>query len=555
MPDRLSAAAWALRRVAASPEIRRAEAAWMLGLTAEWTWLVSLAVYAYAAGGVAMVGVLGLVRTLPAAVLAPAVTVLADRWPRHRLLVAVHTARGGLIAAAAAVALADGPPAIVLGIAVLEGLLAVLNRPSHMALMPSLARSPDDLVAANVASSIVEGGGILLGPVLGGLLVATGATWSTFAVPAATFGLAAAAVLRIRPPAAAGRPVARPGPREMMLGGLRVVRHHPHAGLILGLFGMQTLVRGLLSVLLVVVAIEVLRLGEEGVGFLSAAIGAGGLAGALFAMALVGRARMAPPFLLGLFLWGLPILVIGLVPLAPVAFGALAVLGAGNATLDIAGFTLLQRLVPNAARGRIFGMLEAIVMLTVGAGAGLAPVLVAVAGPTGALIATGLILPLAGLAAWSWLRTADERAVIPARELALLRGVPMFRQLPMTVLEDVAQALEPCRYAAGSAVVTEGEAGEWFYVVAEGTIVITRGGRTLHRQGAGAWFGEIALLNDVPRTATVTAEDDVALLALHRDAFLAAVTEDRLSREAADDVVRERLAASLADAPGPTPPR
>jgi CRP-like cAMP-binding protein len=323
----------------------------------------------------------------------------------------------------------------------------------------------------------------------------------------------------------------------------------------LSLFGLQTLVRGLLSVLLVVLAIELLRIGEEGVGFLNAAIGAGGLAGAVSALALVGRTRLAPPVLLGLLLWGLPILLIGLVPGTGVALLALAVLGAGNAVLDIAGFTLLQRLVPNEARGRVFGLLEALVMLTVGVGAALAPLLVELAGTRMALVITGLLLPVAALATWPWMRSSDRFALVPARELALLRGVPMLGALPMTAVEELACRMQPRRYAAGEPIVTIGEVGDRFYIVASGSAEVTMPGHATHRLGEGDSFGEIALLRDVRRTATVTALDVVETLAIEREVFVAAVSGDRLSLEAADAQIRDRLQhRHEADPPAPGMP-
>jgi CRP-like cAMP-binding protein len=189
-------------------------------------------------------------------------------------------------------------------------------------------------------------------------------------------------------------------------------------------------------------------------------------------------------------------------------------------------------------------MLEAIVMLTVGIGSALAPALVSLAGNRGALIVTGLVLPIAALAAWPWLRGADDRAVIPRRQVTLLRGVPMFSQLPMTTLEEVACRMTPRRITDGAAILTEGEAGDTFYVLSAGSVEVTQHGTTLHLLGPGESFGEIALLRDVPRTASVRAVDEVEVMVLERDAFLAVVAGDRLSRAAADEVVRQRLAVS-----------
>jgi MFS family permease len=532
----------ALRRVAANPDIRRAEMAWMLGYAAEWAWLVGLFVYAYDVGGVASVGLAGLVRALPAGILAPALSSLADRLPRHRVLLGIHAGRGALVGLVAVNVAAGGPHWVPFALAGLEGLLGVLHRPTFMTLMPSLARAPEELVASNAASSTMEGIGTLIGPAIGGVLVAVATPWVTFAVPSATFLLAAVIVLGIRP--AQELSVPRPAERgwAVVVSGFRALRTHRHAGLLLGLFGAQIFVRGLLNVLLVAASIQLLGLGEQGVGLLNAAMGAGGFAGALFAMTLVGRGRMAPYFSFALVAWGSPILLIGLLPNAGLAVAALAVLGAGNAVLDVAGFTLLQRSLPNAVRGPVFGILETIVMLGLAAGSALAPVLVAVLGLQGALIATGALLPALAVVTWPMVQRTDGLAVIPAREMAILRGVPMLRFLPLTVLEQVAEAARPAHFAAGSRIIGQGEAGDSFYVLAEGSAAASVDGHTVRHMHAGESFGEIALLRDVPRTATVTAETDGEAYVIDRSVFVCAVSGDRQSLAAAQDVIGQRLA-------------
>jgi MFS family permease len=532
----------ALRRVAANPDIRRAQVAWMLGYAAEWAWLVALFVYAYGVGGVATVGLAGLARTLPAGVLAPALSSLADRLPRHRVLLGIHAGRGALVGLVAFNVATGGPAWAPFVLAGLEGLLGVLHRPTYMTLMPSLARAPEELVASNAASSTMEGIGTLIGPAIGGVLVAVAAPWVTFAVPSGIFLAAAVIVLGIRP--AQDLAVARAAQRgwSVVITGFRGLADHPHASLLLGLFGAQIFVRGLLNVLLVAASIQLLGLGDQGVGLLNAAMGAGGFAGALFAMTLVGRERMAPFFSLALIAWGSPILLIGLVPNAGLAVAAMAVLGAGNAVLDVAGFTLLQRSLPNAVRGPVFGILETIVMLGLAAGSVLAPLMVTVLGLPGALIATGALLPVLAVLTWPMVQRTDGLAVIPAREMAILRGVPMLRFLPLTVLEQVAQAARPTHFAAGSRIIGQGEAGDTFYVLAEGSAAASVDGRTVRHMQTGDSFGEIALLRDVPRTATVTAETDGEAYIIDREVFVCAVSGDRQSLAAAQDVIGQRLA-------------
>jgi MFS family permease len=536
----LGVALSALRRVMASPDIRRAEAAWMLGWASEWAWLVALWVYAYNESGVVAVGVLGLARTLPAALLAPALSTITDRLPRHRVLLGVHAGRAvtvGLVA----LAVTAGWPLVVYLLAPIDALFGVLHRPTHAPLLPALARSPDELVASNVASSTFEGIGTLVGPIVGGLLIAYAAPVWGFVVAAGGFALAALAISGVRPAQALRYHPDRPGLLHTMFGGLRALRDYPSAGLVVGLFTSQIVVRGLLNVLVVIAAVDLLRIGQEGVGYMNSAIGAGGLIGALVAVSLVGRTRMAPSFTAGLILWGSPILLIGLIPVAGPAIAFLAILGLGNAILDVAGFTLLQRTVPNAVRGRVFGVLEAAVMLGTGFGSVLAPPLVLVVGSRGALIVTGALLPLLAIVTWRWVSRADARGVIPERQLALLRGVPMLAPLPMTVLEQVAGDLVAVRYTDGALIIHQGDVGDRFYMLAEGKATVTIDGRVVQRFGPGDWFGEIALLRDVPRTASVTAVGPVLAYALERDAFLAAVSGDRQSRTAADAVVEARL--------------
>jgi len=220
----------------------------------------------------------------------------------------------------------------------------------------------------------------------------------------------------------------------------------------------------------------------------------------------------------------------------------LAVLGLGNAVLDVAGFTIMQRSVPNAVRGRVFGVLESGVMLGGGIGSVLAPMLLALLGVRGALVATGLVLPLLALVTWRWVARADADSVVPERELAILRGVPMLAPLPMTIVEQVAGDIAIRSYADREPIIRQGEVGDRFYIIASGRAEASANGERLRAMGPGDSFGEIALLRDVPRTASVVAIGPVEAFALDRAAFVAAVCGDLRSRSAADAVVLERLA-------------
>jgi hypothetical protein len=537
------AARSAIRAVVANPDIRRLQVSWATGIAADWAFLIVVLVVAYDAGGAVGVGLLGLVRMIPATAIALFVTVPAT-LSQARVLLAINAIRAGATATAAALLAMNGPAVGIFAcLAVVAG-VGVLVRPTQNALLPSLARSPGELVASNVASSTGEGLGTFGGPVVAGLLVALVGPAVASAAVALAFVFAAATLAGIRAPSP--QATTHGGREEAGLpfvDGLRTLAVRPATGLLIAAFTAQALVRGLLTTLTVVAAIELLRLGEPGVGLLNGALGAGGFVGALAAIALAGRRNLAPSFAVALTGWGLPIAVIGGWPYAGLAVVALLIVGVSNAILDVAGFTLLQRGIPDDRRTSVFRLLEGTVGIAVAVGSIAAPVLVEAFGVTGALGITGAILPIVAVATWPWVSRIDREAVIPERELAILRAVPMFALLPLTALERLAGSLVPLRFAAGDVLMREGEPGDRYYVVAEGRLDVSQGGRLLRHCGPGVGVGEIALLRRIPRTATVVAAEPTEVFALDSADFLAAVSGDARSAAAAERVVGERLGA------------
>jgi hypothetical protein len=247
-------------------------------------------------------------------------------------------------------------------------------------------------------------------------------------------------------------------------------------------------------------------------------------------------------FTAGIVLWGLPIALIGLWPEPIPAFLLLMVVGLGNTLVDVSAFTLLQRAVPDEVLGRVFGAVQSLWVGTIGLGSILAPVAIDLFGIKGALVATGSLLPILAAICWRRLKVLD-RAEIPERELELLHGISIFRPLPAPILEGLAGAMLPLHVEAGREIVREGEAGDRFYVIASGEVEIVTHGEVINHEGPGEFFGEISLLRDVPRTATVRAKTDVELRALERDDFIAAVTGHAASAEAADSIVATRLSS------------
>ena len=532
----------ALGSAVGNPDVRRAELAWGAAIAAEWAHFVALGVFAYEEGGASAVGIAGLVRLLPAALVAPFAASLGDRFPRERFLLAMMLVGATALGGSAAAFFADAE-VLVFAFAALLGLAVTLIRPALQALLPSLARTPEELIASNGATSTVESFGTLLGPLVAGVLVSVADAGVVFALGTGALLLAAMLVARVRVEGQVSLASAAEegGARQMLSAGARAIARAPRARLVVALIVAQTFVRGCLNVLIVVAAFQVFDAGGDAVGYMTAAIGVGGLLGALGAMTLGGR-RLAVPFGLALVFWGLPIMLIGPWPDLAAAIFLLAVVGAANSVEDVAVFTLLQRLVPDRVLTRVLGVLWSLAMAGVALGSIAAPVVIDAIGPRLAFVVVGAILPLLALAAYRRLVEID-RAVAPVPELALIQQVPMFAPLSIAAKERVAANLVQQSVGAGQVVIRAGESGDRFYIVGDGELEISADGVNTTAREAD-YFGEIALLRDVPRTATVTALVDSRLYALQREDFLAVVTGHEAARAAGHAVAEERLARS-----------
>jgi MFS family permease len=536
--SRLRVLASSLLTAARNEQIRTVQLAWAGAIAAEWAHFVALGVYAYDHGGASAVGVAGLVRLLPAAIVAPFAASLGDRYPRERFILVTALIGAAALGASAASA-AAGSKGLVFGFAAVVGLSSTLFRPALQALLPSLARTPEELIAANGATSTMEGLGTLAGPLLAGLLVALSGATAVFVTAGGVLLFAAALVARVR---VQGRVSAGPADRvpvrRMLTAGFVAVARARRPRLLIGLGVAQCFVRGCLNVLIVVAAFRLLHAGGPEVGYLTAAVGVGGMFGALGAMTL-GSRRLGVIFGLALVFWGVPIALLAPGSNLPAAILLLAVVGVANSVEDVAIITLLQRTTPEELLTRVLAVLWGVAMGAVAIGSLVAPALVSAFGVHPTFVVVGIILPLLALATYRQLAEID-RAVAPTQQLDLIGEVPMFEPLPLATKERLAASLEPVAVVAGEHVIQAGEIGDRFYVVARGDLDIDAGG---HRTTAsdGDYFGEIALLRDVPRTATVTARTESLLYALPRSAFLAAVTSHSAAYALGQDIAETRL--------------
>jgi MFS family permease len=540
----------------ATPALRRLQIAWAASATASWGFAVALSVYAYRNGGATAVALAALAHGLPAGLLAPVAGLLADRHSRRQVMLATAVCRAVILVGTAAAVYLGAPLAVVLVLAGLVGAAGVPHKPAQAAMLPSLAETPRQLAAANVVWNTIESAGFLVGALVGGLLVAATSAESVFLAMAATFLVAAFLLLRLpRDPVPENHELEEDSSRvkEAALG-FREIASNPGTRLIVTMLTAAALVEGAVEVLIVLLALQLLDLGGAGVGLLSAGWGLGGVLGGVLTLSLLARGRLAERFVAGGAVAGLAFIAIAAVPVTGPAILLLVLGGVGYALVELPGLTLLQRLTPNEVLARVFAAVESAYWVAGAVGALSVPLIVAAFGVRGALVAIGAFLPLLVLLRFTALNRFESAVEIPERPYRVLRALPLFAPLPLVTVETVALRATEVRVRSGEVVITEGEPGEAFYAIEEGALDPACEGGAFPRMHAGDFFGEIALLRDMPRTATVTACADSVLFEVDREAFLMSVTGQRRSVSAAQSVADVRLERVPVPLGGADPP-
>jgi hypothetical protein len=528
--------------VAANAGLRRVVAAYAGFNVGEWATWIAILVFAYENGGAAETGLVAFGQLVPATLVGPLAAGLGDRVPRERMLLLSYVAQATAMAATAAALFAGAPALLVYVLAGVTTSTVTLTRPAHGAILPALAMTPAELTAANAASGTVQNVSILVAPLAAGLLYEAAGAGAVFVLTAT--GCLVSALLVAGVHTAADHDPERPSESvaASLGGGISALRRLPGPRTLVAMLAAASVIEGALDVLIVVLAIDLLAIGESGVGFLSSAVGAGGLIGATAGFALVGRRRLGLPLGAGLALWGIPMSIIGLVPLPGVAIALLIAAGAGRSLADMAGRTLLQRVTPDRSLARVFGVLEGVHTGMLAIGSVAVPAFIGLTGPREALILLGLWMPIVVVVGWRAVQSVDATAVVHARELEALRGVPIFSPLAPPAIERLSARLVRRAVGQGDWIIRQGASGDRYYVIDEGEVDVVIDGAHVRTQGPGEGFGEIALIRDMPRTASIRAHTPVVLWELDREAFLAAVAGHPLSRRSADDLVTERLA-------------
>ena len=433
-----------MRSVFVNPALRRMELALAASMVGDWAFATAITVYAYQAGGATLVGVWFAVRLILMALFSPLASSVADRFPRRTVLIVSDLARAVLIAAAAVLVLDDAPTAAIIVISTITGLIGCVVRPTRVAWMPSLTNRPEELTAANGASSTVESLAYFAGPALGALLVATTNIATVFALNVVTFLVSVALVAGIRPVAREvhAAAVRRNAVREMV-GGFREIAHNRDLLLLSTLACAQTLVHGATMVLGVTWAVELLERGPEAVGIIDSAFGVGAIVGGLLA---ISRASQEPPrrstSRSAPRCGRLPLLLIVAWPSPVAVFAAVILMGFGNPLVDVNFTTIVQRMVPGDRLGRVWGAFEGALYSSMAAGALATPFLLDHLGMPWTLT---ILATLVGLPALLFLRRCVrlDATLRPPEGTDLLRGIPIFTPMPQAAIESLARTSCP----------------------------------------------------------------------------------------------------------------
>lgn len=492
------------------------------------TWTASL-VYAYRVGGAGEVGGVSVALLAPAIAVAPLASAAGDRYSRVKV-VAISYAVIGAVCALVAVALAStGNRWVVYGLMALAATVVTFPRPAMGALVPCIVARSDQLVATNVALGLAQSLGITAAPVVVAVLLLSGQLWLMFAVSAVVgLGISALVVglpLRRNPIDPDDDPLTMGDVHHQTLAGLAVLRREPAARRVVGVLGLFAMVHGVIDVAAVVIAVQMLGRSESLTGWLGAANGAGAVIGSALAVALVGRRRLTPAVLLGSVVQIAPLLVVAVWVQPAGALVAFAACGVGLTITDVAGQSLLQRVVPDDVMTRVYGFMEGLQMACIALGSLLCSLAFEWLEPTSAVVVVVAVVAL--VSAWLaiGLLALDRHRTPPSADLVeLLRDMPTFAPLAMTHLERVAGALDRVEVPSGTAIVRQGEVGESLYIVVRGTARVIRDGQWVDVSRPGEHFGEIALLDGTPRNADVIAEVDMVVYELDRDSFVRAVT-------------------------------
>jgi hypothetical protein len=528
-----------IRVVGRNRALARLLLAYLVMTIAEFGQWLALIVYAYARSGASGAGLVVVLQLIPSMLLAPLITARLSRISVAKLLAAAYAGATVTLGCCGLAILAGAPVFVVYLAAVAFSVSLGVSRPLHHVLMPLVVRHPDELTSANIATSWSEGAGGLLGPALAGALITVDGPGLACAALAGlcAFTPLLASVSPLRA-AALGAGEEEGGLSDLLVAA-RVIVSRPSTRALIAFPAGAAAIEGAVDLLVVVLAVKILAIGAGAAGYLSAAFGAGGLLGATIAVLFAGH-RLALPLLVATLFGALALGALALVSTVLVAVLLLVLVGAARSVQSVTAQTLLQRSTPLDVIVCAFALIESMRDLGMAFSALMVPLLIGLGGAKAAFVGMACFALLAVLATARRIRRIDSEALIPVVEMGMLRNMGIFSALPAAPLETLAREGRYVTVPAATAIISEGERGDSYYAITDGTVRVTKDEREIRRLVSGDGFGEIALLHPVTRTATVTATSETTLLSIGRDAFLTAMRAHPATSAAA-----ERQASAL----------
>lgn len=504
--------------------LRRVQTGWGIATTTTTLAPIVLFVLSYQRGGPVLLAACSVTMSVLGVLAASEVGHLAERHDLATVLRWTMSLGSAAMVVAAAAALAGWTAVVTVGFGSLSVALFSTYRPLQAAALPWLVHTPQELARANVVAVGIENAAALVGPALAGV-----ALFALSAGPA----MAACAVFALTAPLPLlGLSVLRPRParrvatkvRDSYAAGLVALWRAVPGGAAFVLSALQTFARGALQVLLVILVLQTFQLADDSVGWLWAAMGVGGLLGALLGAKILRVSRLARGFVIGVVLWGVGLVVLARAGSSPAVAGiGMFVIGVGNALEDASAFTLVARRATRGTAVRALAAIEIVAFTSAALGAVAAPGLTHLTGGGRATLIIGLVVLVVAAGYGLTARRLDHAAAEPDPYADLLSHVGVFDVLPVAVVEHLASRLECNSYDTGAVVMREGDLADSYHVVASGTALVTVAGAPRPALGPGDGFGEIALLRESPRTATITAAGPLTTYSLERDDFLTAI--------------------------------
>lgn len=526
------------RSALAHRDLRLLLVSMLVSMAGSWAYNVALLAVVYErTGSLAWVGAATLGRFIPQLLFSPYAGVLAERFERIRLMVSCDLLAAASQGALTLLVLAEGPAAPMIALAAVTALAMTPYEPAVAAVTPQIV-DEDDLAAANSIRGVIENIVQVAGPALGALLLFVAPAWSVFAVDGASYLVSALIVTRM---SVRSRPVdvtegGTAGPLRQMAVGLREIAHSRAVALLVALSVLASMVYGIDTVLFVGASEERLGLGPDGFGILMTGLAAGGLLAAAAVNRLAGSPRLAAVLILAMLLYCLPNIVLAVTTSPAVAVAAQVARGAGTLIVDVLAMTALQRAVAPEVTARVFGVFWALIVGAIALGALVAPPVVGLLGLDGAIVVLALAPALLSIAAYPALAQMDRasavRTALLAPRVAVLEATGLFAAAPRPVLERLAAESSEVAVSSGHALIREGDHADALYVLKSGEVAVQSGARTIATLGAGSWFGELGLLEGIPRTATVLTTEPCTLLRIDGEAFLDALTAAPLASTA-----------------------